>query len=87
MIAFEPIQRNLRYLCQNIRANGWSGAEVYPIALSRRAEILEIYGSDTGASLVKGWAGTSESHVTLVPSSSMDTSWATDFAARDADHR
>jgi hypothetical protein len=30
VIAFEPIQRNLRYLCQNIKANGWSGAEIYP---------------------------------------------------------
>ncbi len=73
VIAFEPVQRNVRYLCENIRANGWSGAEIYPVALSKRAGILEIYGSGTGASLVKGWAGTSESHVTLVPSSTMDT--------------
>jgi len=72
VIAFEPIERNLRYLCKNIKANGWSGAEVYPIALSNRVGVLEIYGGNTGASVVKGWAGTSESYVTLVPSSTMD---------------
>lgn len=72
VIAFEPIQRNLRYLCQNIKANDWSGAEIYPVALSNSVGILEIYGGNTGASVVKGWAGTSERYVTLVPTSTMD---------------
>lgn len=72
VIAFEPIDRNLRCLCQNIKINGWSGAEIYPIALSDRVGVLEIYGSHTGASVVKGWAGISADHVTLVPSSTMD---------------
>jgi tRNA G37 N-methylase Trm5 len=35
VIAFEPIERNLRYLCKNIKNNGWTGAEVYPMALAR----------------------------------------------------
>lgn len=72
VIAFEPVPRNLRYLCQNIKVNGWTGAEVYPIALSNSIGVLEIYGGDTGASILKGWAGTSENYVTLVPSSTMD---------------
>lgn len=72
VIAFEPIQRNVHYLCKNIKANGWSGAEVFPMALSNDIGILEIYGGDTGASLVKGWAGIAESYVTLVPSSTLD---------------
>ncbi len=72
VIAFEPIQRNLRYLYQNIKTNEWSGIEIYPIALSNRVGVLEIYGGNTGASVVKGWAGTPESYVTLVPSSTMD---------------
>ena len=72
VIAFEPVERNLRYLCKNIKANGWSGAEVYPIALSNRVGVLEIYGGNTGASVVKGWAGTPANYVTLVPSSTMD---------------
>ena len=72
IIAFEPIERNFRHLCRNIKANGWSGAELYPIALSNKIDILEIYGGNTGASLVKGWAGIPESYVNLVPSSTMD---------------
>lgn len=72
VIAFEPIERNLRYLCKNTKANGWVGAEVYPITLSNSVGVLEIYGGNTGASVVKGWAGTHESYVTLVPSSTMD---------------
>ena len=73
IIAFEPIERNLRYLYKNIKINGWSGAEIYPIALSDFVGVLEIYGSNTGASIIKGWAGIPESYVTLVPSSTMDT--------------
>lgn len=72
VIAFEPIQRNLRYLCQNIKTNNWTDAEIFPIALSDRKGILEIYGGDTGASIIKGWAGIPESYKTLVPSSTMD---------------
>lgn len=72
VIAFEPIERNLRYLCKNIKFNGWSGAEIFPIALSNNVGILEIYGGNTGASIIKGWAGIPESYVTLVPSSTMD---------------
>jgi len=41
-------------------------------ALSNSVGVLEIYGGNTGASVVKGWAGTPESYVTLVPSSTMD---------------
>lgn len=72
VIAFEPMQRNLRFLCQNMKANGWPDVEIFPLALSSKPGILEIYGADTGASLVKGWAGTSESHVALVPASTLD---------------
>jgi FkbM family methyltransferase len=72
VIAFEPIERNLRYLYKNIKANSWSGAEIYPIALSNTVDVLEIWGGGTGASVVKGWAHIPESYVTLVPSSTMD---------------
>lgn len=73
VIAFEPMERNHRYLCKNIKANGWESVEIFPIALSSHIGVLEIYGSDTGASLVKGWAGIPESYMTLVPCSTMDT--------------
>lgn len=72
VIAFEPMQRNLRFLCHNVKINGWRDIEIFPLALSSSPDILEIYGADTGASLVKGWAGTPESHVTLVPASTLD---------------
>lgn len=73
VIAFEPIQRNLRYLCRNIKINGWTtNAEIYPIALSNSIGVLEIYGGNTSASIVKGWADIPESYVTLVPSSTLD---------------
>jgi FkbM family methyltransferase len=72
VIAFEPIDRNLRYLYKNLKANNYSGTEIFPIALSNSIGVLEIYGGNTGASVVKGWAGIQEEYVTLVPSSTMD---------------
>lgn len=72
VIAFEPIQRNLRFLCQNMKVNGWRDVEIFPLALSNRPDVLEIYGADTGASLIKGWAGTPESYAALVPASTLD---------------
>lgn len=73
VIAFEPIQRNLRYLCKNIHFNRWTGAEIFPIAMSNNVGIREIYGGNTGASVVEGWANIPSSYVTLVPSSTLDT--------------
>lgn len=72
VIAFEPIPRNTRYLLKNVKDNGWSDIEIYPIALFNRVGVLEIYGGNTGASVVRGWAGTPESYVTLVPASTLD---------------
>jgi FkbM family methyltransferase len=68
VFAFEPIETNLRYLLRNIKANNWQdNCEVFPVALSNKADIIEIYGGGTGASLIKGWAGTPERFSTLVP--------------------
>ncbi len=73
-IAFEPMDLNLKYLLRNIKANYWQrNCEVFPIALSNEVGIIEIYGAGTGASLVKGWAGTPENFSTLVPSSTANT--------------
>lgn len=73
VIAFEPINLNLRYLLRNIKANNWeSRIEVYPMALSNKVGVIEIYGGGTRASLVSGWDGTSEQDVTLVPTSTLD---------------
>jgi len=68
VLAFEPIQTNLKYLMRNIKANGWQeNCEIFPVALSDKTNIIEIYGGGTGASLIKGWAGTSERYSSLVP--------------------
>jgi FkbM family methyltransferase len=73
VIAVEPITRNLHYLLSNIVKNGWKDqAQVFPVALAAKDNILEIWGGNTGASLVKGWAGTSDSYVTQVPVLTLD---------------
>lgn len=73
VIAVEPIARNLHYLLKNIRSNGWATqAQIFPVALGHRTDILEIWGGGTGASLIKGWASIPESYVTQVPVLSLD---------------
>jgi len=72
-IAFEPIDLNLKYLLRNIKANDWENkCEVFPMALGNEVGVTEIYGGGTGASLLKGWAGTPETYSTLVPCSTLD---------------
>ena len=73
VIAIEPNVRNLHFLLKNIQKNGWSKkAEVFPVATGHYADILEMWGGGTGASLVKGWANIPESYVTSVPILSLD---------------
>ena len=73
VIAFEPIALNIRYLLQNIKANNWgTQIEIYPIALSNKTGVIEMYGGGTGASILKGWAGTPDDYSNLVPCSTLD---------------
>lgn len=73
VIAIEPIASNFYYLLRNIYENGWSRqAELYPVAVGADINILNIWGGGTGASLLKGWAGTSEIYVTRVPVLTLD---------------
>lgn len=71
-IAFEPLYQNLRYLYRNLAENSWDDVEVYPVGLSDRPGIVALYGAGTGASLIKGWAGSSESISQMIPTSTMD---------------
>ncbi len=72
-IAFEPIDTNLKHLYVNIKTNNWDNdIEIFPLALGNKTEIASIYGTGTGASLVKGWAGTSEYDSKLIPVSTLD---------------
>ncbi len=72
-IAIEPLPGNLRYLFRNLRANGWDDRiEVYPVAVSGRPGLVELFGEGTGASLVRGWAGASDASATIVPATTLD---------------
>jgi len=73
VVAVEPNTRNLHYLLKNIKNNGWEKqAEVFPVAMGSGADILQMWGGGTGASLVKGWADIPESYVTQVPILGLD---------------
>jgi FkbM family methyltransferase len=74
VVAFEPMSGNLRCLYQNVSANRWGDRiEIFPIALSDRIGTIQIFGGGTGASLIRGWAGTPEQYVETVPTSTLDT--------------
>lgn len=76
-IAFEPEPRNLKYLLKNIKANNWENEiEIYPVAISSKVGIVDIYGGtsgiSTGASLLRGWANTPSYLVDIVPATTLD---------------
>lgn len=71
VIAFEPDKINSTILLKNVEANRWqNNFELLPLALSDKLGILPLYGASTGASLIKGWAGQSNSE--LVPTNTLD---------------
>jgi len=73
--AVEPDRRNLDFLLRNVVANGWStNVEVLPVALSDETGVVSIFGGGTGASLIPGWAGATQSR--LVPASTLDRMYA-----------
>lgn len=74
VVAFEPQPQNLHCLFRNLEANGWAeGAEVFPLALSGRPGLLQLYGaSGPSASLIRGWAGYSARFSQTVPVSTLD---------------
>lgn len=73
VIAFEPMPINIQTLLANVRTNHWeSKIEIFPMALSDKTGILEIFGEGTGASLIKGWAGVEAAKTSLIPTSTLD---------------
>ena len=83
VVAFEPIHNNVKTLLKNLKANNYDvGTEVFPLAMSNKTGILEIYGGGTDASLVKGWGGVPEWYTALVPASTIDTVLGTRFGNR-----
>jgi len=56
VIAAEPFPLNVRSLARNLEANGWTDVEVAAVALADRPGSGVLYGRDTLASRVQGWA-------------------------------
>lgn len=57
VIAFEPDISNLQVLNLNLAVNNWSDVEVFPMGLSEKPGVAQLYGFGTGASLIPDWAG------------------------------
>lgn len=73
VVAIEPIPKNIYYLLQNIDINGWAEKiEVFQVACSNSTSIIDIWGGDTGASILKDWAGIPREYVKKVPSLTLD---------------
>jgi FkbM family methyltransferase len=84
VIAFEPMAYNLRFLYENLKLNGWQDqVEVLPIGAGNKPGICDIYGvSSTGASLVRGWAGSSGLARCTIPINTLDGLLAARMAGR-----
>jgi FkbM family methyltransferase len=73
VIAVEPLARNVLYLMKNMVNNGWEkNTEIFPVAAGEISGILSLWGADTGASLVPGWAGVPEHYERKVPVLTLD---------------
>jgi FkbM family methyltransferase len=73
VLAFEPQQRNLVNLYENIRLNQLKDVEVFPVALGAKAGIADLYGSSgPSASLLQGWGGNSSGYKQAVAVNTMD---------------
>jgi FkbM family methyltransferase len=72
VVAVEPAPQNLDLLFKNVRANGWTDVEVFPVGLAERPGLGTLYGDGTGASLVTRWAGLSETWQRTIPLTTLD---------------
>jgi len=73
VVAIEPLPANLRYLLRNVKANGWERrCEIMPVAVSSQPAVVSLFGTGTGASLVRGWNGAPDSSALLVPANALD---------------
>jgi FkbM family methyltransferase len=82
VIAVEPFPLNVQSLARNAAANGWTDIEVQPLALAERAGTGTLYGRDTLASRVEGWAVAGDPWRQDVALSTLDTLLAGRFTGR-----
>jgi FkbM family methyltransferase len=72
-IAIEPLSQNLKILMKNIKLNGWVDVEIIPLGLGSSVSSIDMFGSDTGASFVKKWAGNTELFRKTISLTTLDT--------------
>jgi len=72
VVAVEPLRINLVALYQNLLCNDFPNVEVFPLGLSHKAGIKRLFGDNTAASFIPGWAGTSDRWYDIVPISTLD---------------
>src|ERR1035437_648374 len=72
VVAIEPLSVNLTALYRNLLCNDFLDVEVFPVGLSGKAGIKRLFGGNTAASFVPGWAGASDKRNELVPVSALD---------------
>jgi FkbM family methyltransferase len=71
-LSFEPHPLNIRLLCSNVSRNGYERVEIFPVALSAKSGVMQLFGGGQGASLVKGWGGIATNYQTYVPVHTLD---------------
>lgn len=72
VIAVEPLAMNLSMLYRNLLSNNFSDVEVFPVGLSDKAGLRQLFGANTGASFVPGWARNSNASYEIVSVSTLD---------------
>jgi len=74
VIAFEPNPRNIKFLLKNATQNDcWiSKIEIWPTAVGIKTGVEKIWGWETGASLIQGWAGLPKKYFCHVPVTTLD---------------
>ncbi len=80
--AVEPESSNLKFLKSNVARNGFNNVEIYPLAMSDKPGVLQLYGDGDTASLVSGWLGTSSAFCQAVPTNSLDNLFADRWAGK-----
>lgn len=73
VLAFEPSERNLRFLFRNLWENEFRNVEVFPMGLGTQRGLSAIYGFGGIASFVPGWAQARKSRFSVVPVTTLDS--------------
>lgn len=72
VIAVEPLRTNLEALYRNLICNDFADVEVFPVGVSCESGIKPLFGGNTGASFLPGWAGASSKQSEIVSISTLD---------------